>query len=408
MAEHRSEIAELRDRVEQVIRSWHGHESGRGGEAVIDYDCAPNDRLVTPAAGRLDVYEQFTDLSAQADALGTEAGDIADVLTSHRAYLGEMLGQRMPLGDYLRQTQGCGAGGWDEDYLLEVRDQAIKAVSDLGVQWGRDLDHQLNELEQPVTSDDAVEQIPATARALETVLRDLVHTSAPYEVRVEITDVDEYWAYWLDGAGPNVRLRFNRRNATFTQAQVRVFAMHELLGHAVQFASYAQVCATQDVPWVRLLSVNGPYQVMLEGLAQAMPLFLTPDDAQVVARVRLAHYLQLVRGELHTAINAGATVAECADHARARVPFWTSAAIGDILTDRGANPLLRSYLWSYSAGIDWWVNLADHADADTRKQALRDAYQRPLTPRHLHALWPDGPRLGGPGAAVRLRKPALP
>ncbi len=303
---------------------------------------------------------------------------------------------------------GCSAGGWTEDYLDDVRDQAVKAIGDLGIPWGADLNKQLNELEQPVTSDEAAEQIPAFARSLDPALRELVETTAPYDVTVEVTDVDDYWAYWLDGAGPNVRLRFNRRNATFTQVQVRQFAMHELLGHAVQFASYAQVCTTTNVPWVRLLSVNAPYQVTFEGLAQAMPLFLAPDDRQVIARVRLTHYLQLVRAELHQAINQGVSIAECADHARSRVPFWTSAGIGDMLTGRGSNPLLRSYLWAYPAGIDWWVNLADNADPETRKQTLRAAYQRPLTPSHLAGLWPHGPSIGGPGAPVRLRKPSLP
>jgi hypothetical protein len=70
--------------------------------------------------------------------------------------------------------------------------------------------------------------------------------------------------------------------------------------------------------------------------------------------------------------------------------------IGDILTDRGANTQLRSYLWAYPAGIDWFTNAAT-ADPETRGNVLRAAYRRPLTPDDLTALWPTGPTIGGSG-----------
>jgi hypothetical protein len=136
-------------------------------------------------------------------------------------------------------------------------------------------------------------------------------------------------------------------------------------------------------------------------------LFVTPDDEDLVTRVRLDHYLQLVRAELHLAINAGASIRECAEHAKARVPFWTDATIGDTLTDRVNDPMLRSYLWSYPAGIDWFVNLAQ-ADATVSREVLYAAYRDPLSPAGLATLWPQGPSIGGPGSAVRLRKLALP
>lgn len=85
---------------------------------------------------------------------------------------------------------------------------------------------------------------------------------------------------------------------------------------------------------MRLLPVHALYQVLLEGLAQALPLFVTPDDAALVARVRLDHYLQLVRAELHLAINSGVAVSACVEHARSRVPFWTDGTIAHLLSDR--------------------------------------------------------------------------
>ncbi len=203
-----------------------------------------------------------------------------------------------------------------------------------------------------------------------------------------------YWAYWLDGSGRELRLRLNVRHATFTKVTVRQFALHEVLGHGLKAASYTARSAAEDVPWVRLLSVHSPHQILLEGLAQTLPLFVTPDDEAVLTRVKLEHYSYLVRAELHLAINSGTSVEQCAEHARARIPWWTDDAIGDALTDRSADPLLRSYLWSYPAGQDWFTHLST-ADPTVWRPILRAAYRRPLTTTDLAAMWPDGPTIGG-------------
>jgi hypothetical protein len=155
------------------------------------------------------------------------------------------------------------------------------------------------------------------------------------------------------------------------------------------------------------MSVHAPQQVLLEGLAQAMPLFITPKDEVLIARVRLDHYTQLVRAEIHVALNSGSSIEECADHAVACVPWWTDAQISSILADRGADPLLRSYLWAYPAGFDWFAALAD-ADASVIRQVLHAAYRDPLTPDDLAALWPDGPSIGGPGGPISLRRAQVP
>ncbi len=115
---------------------------------------------------------------------------------------------------------------------------------------------------------------------------------------------------------------------------------------------------------------------MLEGLGQALPLFATPDDKLLATRVRIDHYTQLVRAALHIALGTGASIIQCADYARAHVPFWTDADIADFLTDRGADPLLRSYLWSYPAGIDWFSQLAA-APAEAQAQRPGSGLPRP-------------------------------
>jgi hypothetical protein len=231
--------------------------------------------------------------------------------------------------------------------------------------------------------------------------------NATFALDIQADDVDAYWSYWLDGAGQRARLRLNLRRARFTRTRVRQFALHEVLGHALQSACLAERCAREEVPWVRLLSVHAPHQVLFEGLAQALPLLVTPEDEALVARVSLAHHLQLVYSEIHLAVNSGVGIEHCVAHARSRVPFWTEEEIANALTDRGADPLLRTYLWSYPAGLDWFVALAG-ADSPVPSKVLHAAYRDPLTPAELVAIWPEGPPVGGPGGALRLRNPALP
>jgi hypothetical protein len=396
---------QMRNAAEGIIRSWNAHEVARGAKAVIDYDCAPTTGEITFAESRLQVHERLTRLHAASVAAGNRT--LAETLRAHLAYVSALLGERLPLTDYVQATQGCPTAGWPDDHLNEVGKRARAALGALGVAWGPDTDNALAQIEHPVTVQEAAERITDIAAEFEPAVRDLTGTTCSYSVTVEVVHVDEYWSYWLDGAGSQVRLRFNTRNAVLTEVRLRQFALHELLGHALQCASYADACASGDTDWLRLLSVHLPHQVMLEGLAQALPLFVAPDDAALVARVRLNHYQQLIRAQLHRAINEGTPIADCVDYARARCPFWTSSSIADTLTDRSTDPLLRSYLWSYPAGVDWFVSLADDATPETARKILHAAYERPLTAADLTQLWPAGPRIGGPGAPVRLRNPAV-
>jgi hypothetical protein len=123
--------------------------------------------------------------------------------------------------------------------------------------------------------------------------------------------------------------------------------------------------------------------------------------------VRVEHYAQLVRAEVHRALNAGVPAIDCADHLRSCVPWYDDETIAGFLADRGANPQLRTYMWAYPAGLDWFAALAK-APARVRREVLHAAYRAPLTPAELTQLWSEGPSIGGPGGAVRLRKPSVP
>ncbi|WP_433180649.1 hypothetical protein [Actinoallomurus sp. CA-150999] len=391
----------LRDAIETTLRAWNAYEIERGDSPTIDFDCFPDGPEVEPASDRLTVYRQLAQLRTSAE------GPLASRLDADLAYLGALLGERPPLSDYIRATQGCGSAGWPDDYVAERAELARRALADLGIGWGPNTNADLRQAEGLLDVNEAPDAIRQAAQDLEPAVREATGSTAPYTLTIETTEVDAYWAYWLDGAGDHVRLRLNLPNVEFTQAGARQFALHEVLGHGLQSASLAARAAVEDVPWVRLLSIHAPQQVMLEGLAQAWPLFILPDDKVLIARLRLSHYTQLVLAQVHRAINAGTPVIECADHLRACLPWESDKTIAGDLADRGADPTHRSYMWAYPAGFDWFTALAE-ADVKVSREVLNAAYRDPLTPADLTELWPEGPPIGGPGGPVRLRKPPIP
>lgn len=384
-----------RDDVETAIRAWNQHELSRGAPATIDFDFHPHPGEPPAAVDRLTTFYRLGELAEQADE-----PTVSRRLTADLAYLRALMGERARLDDYVRATQGCPAAGWPAEYVTATGVLARERVEALGVRWGATAAADLAEAEGPISPENAPEAIRRAADGLEARVRRATDSDTSYELTIETTSVDAYWAYWLDGAGPRVRLRLNMPNATFTKVQARQFALHEVLGHGLQSAGIAARCADEDVPWVRLSSVHGPQQVLLEGLAQALPLFVTPDDEALVARVRVDHYVQLVRGETQLLLNAGRPIEECVEHARSRVPWWKNGQIAGMLTDRSTDPLLRTYMWAYVAGIDWFVNLADSGDQAAIRRVLHSAYRAPLTPADLEDLWPDGPTVGGPATTA--------
>ncbi|GAA4234526.1 hypothetical protein GCM10022254_39560 [Actinomadura meridiana] len=381
---------ELRDEVENVLRAWDAYEIGHGGAPVIDFDCAPGGGAPEAAPDRLAVYRRLVELRERA------TGVVAVRLDADLAYLGALLGERLPLDDYVRATQGCGVAGWSDAYVAEQAEEVRKALGDLGIGWGARANAELREVEGLLDVKEAPDAIRQAAEELEPVVRAATECSAPYRLTVETVDLDVYWAFWLDGVGDHVRLRLNLANVEFTEVGARQFALHEVLGHGLQSAALTKQAADGDVPWVRLLSIHAPQSVMSEGIAQAWPLFLMPEDKVLTTRVRLGHYMQLVLAQVHLAINEGTSISVCADRVRDALPWWSDKAIARCLTDRGADPQHRSYMWSYPAGIEWFAALAE-ADQATRALVLKDAYRLPLAPDDLAARWPAGPPVGGPG-----------
>lgn len=394
-----------RDRLEEIMRSWNAYEISQDKTPIIDYDLLPGKYEPSPSDGRIEVLGQLTELRGPIQEYGDT--ELLARMDAESAYLRALLGERLPVDSYVQLTQGCPAVGWTTSYIDEQGERVKTRLESLGIKWDRSLRRTLETLEGQVAVDDAPDAIRLAANELDQLVRAETGATAEYSLDVSIVDEDAYWSYWIDGSGQKSRLRINMRNARFTSVTVRQFALHEILGHALQYACYAARVNSEDVPWIRLLTVHSPSQVLLEGLAQALPLLIVPDDAELRTRVMFDHYQQLVFGELHLAINSGLPILDCIARARARAPFWPDSTIERALADRSTSPQLRSYLWAYTAGIDWFTALS-YASTDLIREVLHAAYCAPLSPRDLRELWPTGPAIGGNREPVRLRQSTLP
>jgi hypothetical protein len=382
----------LRDAIEETIRRWDALERSHGEAPVIDFDCAPPTEKPRPYDNRFAALDDLTQLRIEADTQHQPV--LSAQLDAHIAYLCALLGQQLPLDEYISLTQGCIPRGWTQDYIEQCASIAREALSSLGISWDERTWMNLGAVSEQLPAADVSSAIAAYAEKYESSIRRLVDTDADFNLTIEDVEADAYWSYWLDGAGHDTRLRINRNKTSFSRVDAYRFALHEVLGHALQYSSLTAQAESHNVEWPRILAVHCPHQILFEGLAQILPWVASPDDEIICARTRIDHFMNLVRGQIHIRINSGATAADCRNLAFHQVPWWTDEEIAREIYDRSRNPQFRSYLWSYPAGIDWFVRLVE-AGGTTLAEVLREAYRRPLTPSELHELWPAGPVIGG-------------
>ena len=383
----------LRNAVEEAVRRWDALERSHGEPPVIDFDCTPPTVTPRPFENRFVALDELSRLRIEADAQQHQRA-LSTQLDAHIAYLRALIGEQLSFNDYISATQGCAPRGWARDYLEQRASIAKDTLGSLGISWDEHTWRNLHAVSEQLPAAEVGAAIAKYASKYESGIRRLVDTDADFNLTIEDVEIDAYWSYWLDGAGHDTRLRINKSRASFSHADAYRFALHEVLGHALQYSSLTAQAEVNTVEWPRILAVHCPHQVLFEGLAQVLPWIASPDDEIVAARTRIDHFLNLVRGQLHILVNNGVTVADCRDFARRQVPWWTDEEIARELYDRSRNPQLRSYLWSYPAGIDWFIQLVE-AGGTTPTEVLRAAYKRPLTPRELHKLWPAGPIIGG-------------
>jgi hypothetical protein len=225
----------LRDAVEEAIRRWDVLERSRGEAPVIDFDCAPPAKQPRPYDNRFAALDDLTQLRTEADTQHQPV--LSAQLDAHLAYLCALIGQQLPLDEYISLTQGCTPHGWTQDYIEQRAQIAREALGSLGISWDKHAWTNLGAVSEQLPAADVSSAITEYAEKYESSIRRLVDTDADFNLTIEDVEVNSYWSYWLDGAGHDTRLRINRNKASFSRVDAYRFALHEVLVNSLQYFS---------------------------------------------------------------------------------------------------------------------------------------------------------------------------
>jgi len=385
-SESQGALSALRDEVDGIVRTWHMYEVARGGAPIIDYDLQPHDHEPAPPASTDEVVARLQDVAAR-----TTDTQLLEYVNAHIAFGQALTSGNWLFADFVKMTQGVWPRRWPPGDVEKSRSSAASHLAQLGIELGPQTRSMLNDLDRPLQSSEVEVAILEAASDLRPQVSGLVGELAPFDVEILLVqDPSVYWAYWIDGAGSKARLRINESNASFTDVTAVQFALHEVLGHAAQAAGWARELSKEPDAWPRTSCLHTPQQVILEGWAQALPLYLETEDHRLTARVRLLHYVQISLAQAHMNLQEGASPDRVRDWLREQLPWLSAIEIDTAIRDRLVDPQTVTYLWSYPVGLDWFIRLRDSglaASADLRSVM----YRQSLSPIDAQRLSPDVP-----------------
>jgi hypothetical protein len=306
-------------------------------------------------------------------------------LRGHTAYLRARLGE--PASDfaaYIDATQAVPTAPIPEAVIDGRRALAEHSLRRAGTSFGPRVEYELEALDGVVS----IDSLPAAFRDADAALRPELEQALGHPLELEydtgFIDDDGWWTYWADTAGGRFRLRFNRRGkASLTDAEVRQFTAHEVLGHFGQVHAYAQRIAAGELPLsAGITTVHTLEQFAFEGVAQTLPLWLRPPeeiDRLLLARIRLTHLCALVEHNAHLMVNSGESPERTAQYMLERLPHYQPERVRADLAARADDPLDRSYRFVYPAAIDTMVSATERLGSGRRRDMLRRLYAGPIS-----------------------------
>lgn len=361
-----------------LLLAWDGLTRAAGGPQIVDFDLSG----VTPS---LEVSDELEVLAALEALAGDAPADdfLGRRLAGHIAYLRHKLGEQTALAKYCFDTQGFRAAEFPEAELAYRRELATESLSRFGTAIRPELLEDLQRVDPAVEVESVPRAIRAAVEEMRPTLEAVLGRTLQFDYDVELVEERAYWVYWADSSCGRFRLRFNRwHDSALTQSRIRQFAAHEVLGHFGQIHSYARRVAAGELPATfGVTTLHTLEQFALEGTAQTLPLWLwEPRDIEelLLARVRLAHYMELVRHNAHIMINSGQRIEQCVGYVAERLPHLEIDKVLVDLVGRARNPSLRSYQLAYGVSFDAMVRATEALPARRRASVVRRLYAEPL------------------------------
>ena len=257
------------------IRAFHAFARREFALEIIDFDLL-NGLIPTTQIDAIEAPKFLLDTGRRliADSAGNRG--VTDKLSGHLAVLEALLGRVTPLHDYVTQTQNFTIQRFSMSQIDGLRQRAEAAARACHSNLQSMVFEKSPFGEAIIADTDEVKALfNERFEAFRSEIEVLTGQTITFEIEVSFVEIDEYWRFWVDGQGDRFRLRFNRFRDGFSISQIDQFVLHELIAHCGQASGWRnEIMAGRLNPIHGLTAIHTWEQGHLEGLAQAIPLFL--------------------------------------------------------------------------------------------------------------------------------------
>lgn len=384
--------------VTTFYQRWHALERALGpkGGLVIDFDMAPRGAdPVRAYASREDAFEVLVALQRRLPGQTGLANPtfLAARLGGSETYLRALMGERLPFHSYLSRTMGIDPTPPTAEALAEGREEARRRLTDRGVAWSPEGRTQIRDRFGRSSLDGFEAELRQAARTWVARLRARVHDLPEPEYRIEVANVDAYWANWIDGSVESgVTLKVNTHPRTeYNRWSPMALAAHEIAGHAVHVACLRRAATEEGGskvdPCALNLTVHACEAFQMEGLAQSMLTFLAEPDELDADFLALEAYRQYAKERINLAqheLEAGQPIDEVCGRLIADCPLSKPLTVRSDLRDRAWSPLMRSYVYVYAPSQRLFLQ-ATKLEPKRQAAFLRDMLTGLWTPEQIAA-----------------------
>ena len=361
------------------IRAFHAFARREFALEIIDFDLL-NGLIPTTQIDAIEAPKFLLDTGRRLIAASAGNRGVADKLSGHLAVLEALLGRVTPLHDYVTQTQNFTIQRFSMSQIDGLRQRAEAAARACHSNLQSMVFEKSPFGEAIIADTDEVKALfNERFEAFRSEIEVLTGQTNTFEIEVSFVEIDEYWRFWVDGQGDRFRLRFNRFRDGFSISQIDQFVLHELIAHCGQASGWRnEIMAGRLNPIHGLTAIHTWEQGHLEGLAQAIPLFLDQGiSKELRARVLKDALRQALLHNAYIDTEAGMPPDQALANCDEVLPVEKRMRFYKTLADQKRHPQLRAYMFSYSTGLLALLEALGRDDFD-RTEFLRKSFRRPL------------------------------
>ena len=365
----------------EALWRWHLLEKSldSGGIVVVDFNLLPPES--TPKHPFSSRAEALTAITAAADEIEQHRGEqqqefwkpAQQKLRACQSVLRHLLGERLPFFTLLAQTIGITYEPVPEVELEFLTQQLCRLLAQSG--FPADPSATVAYFESAQIADGSA--VSSRFRALADVLvpRTAQWLERPAEIpyRVQMTDVDAYWANWLTTDDENgILLKFNLHpSIVWTRGRIERLVVHEIGAHAVQLLAWKEeISAGRMHPLCGFVTTFSSELLSLEALAEALPSLAPPDLLTLDGKIHdtLGALRWYTFNNALGRLLAGATIDEAVSYSLRHLPWNKESATRQELETALTDPLLGCYKLAYGYGRWKIASWSKNASAEARQR----------------------------------------